>query len=96
MCDAPSPREYLDASNDAASIQEIVNAMREGRDLTSGVICRTLKNGRPASILAIKHMRSYKYPDVIKFSLVLHVDMTLPDADVRLKVVNAIVKAIPL
>lgn len=69
MCDTPSPREYIDASTDANTISTLLAAMKEGKDIVTGVICRTLRSGKPASILSVKHMRSYKNPGQIKYRL---------------------------
>lgn len=67
MCDAPSPREYIDKETDEESIQAFLRAMKEGLDIKCGVICRTLKSGRPVSILSVKHLRSYRNPDTLKY-----------------------------
>jgi hypothetical protein len=67
MCDAPSPKEYIDLSTDQETIHSFLTAMREGQDIVSGVICRTLKNGKPASILSLKHLHSYRHPEIVKY-----------------------------
>lgn len=96
MCDAPSPREYIDPGhNDPAAVQAFLQAMKEGQDVMTALICRTMKNGRPPALLAVKHMHSYKHPELIKYSLVVYHDMSQPDAERKLKVVQALLKSLP-
>lgn len=96
MCDAPSPREYIDPGhNDPAAVQAFLQAMKEGQDVMTALICRTMKNGRPPALLAVKHMHSYKHPEMIKYSLVVYHDMSQPDGERKLKVVQALLKSMP-
>lgn len=67
MCDSPSPKEYLDLATDSQTINNIVMSMKEGVDTTSGVTCRTMRNGKLSAFLCIKHLYSYKNSDKLKY-----------------------------
>ena len=58
MCDAPSPREYVDiALTSAEAIREVVEAVNIGRDAMVGVVCRTIKREHPPSLLCVKGLK---------------------------------------
>ena len=61
MCDAPSPKEYVDISSTSAeAVKEVVDAVTLGKDAMLGVVCRTIKGTRPPSLLCIKGIRDNK------------------------------------
>jgi len=96
MCDAPSPREYIDNTTDSNTISNILMSMKEGVDTTSGVVCRTLKSGKVPSLLYIKHLYSWKDPTKLKYSVVVVIDRTKSNADMMLKVAKAIIQSFPV
>ena len=68
MCDAPTPREYIDSFTGESGINTIVTAMKQGVDLTTIVTCRMLGNRKPRTKMHIIHLHSYKNPEQIKFT----------------------------
>ncbi len=70
MCDAPTPKEYLDLSSTPEPVvRDVLEAMKTGRNGLFHVFCRTLRNDyRPEMMLAMKHLKSSKNPEEFKFT----------------------------
>lgn len=61
MCDAPSPKEYIDAqSTNSDAIEQVTSAVNHGLEAMIGVVCRTIKGAKPPALLCIKPIKSKK------------------------------------
>jgi len=97
MCDAPSPKEYIDgAGTDALIVGQVEQCMKSGTDCCVSAVVRTLKQGKRACQIRVRHIRSHKQPEQIKFSLVLVTDATGDDAQRRLHAADCLMQCIPI
>eukprot|EP00600_Ochromonadales_sp_CCMP1393_P006370 CAMPEP_0174967318 /NCGR_PEP_ID=MMETSP0004_2-20121128/7520_1 /TAXON_ID=420556 /ORGANISM="Ochromonas sp., Strain CCMP1393" /LENGTH=1434 /DNA_ID=CAMNT_0016216443 /DNA_START=463 /DNA_END=4767 /DNA_ORIENTATION=+ len=96
MCDAPTPREYIDASTPAEIATSVTESMKSGKDLMNlPVTIRTVRDGKKEAEIFIKHIYSYKVPDQIKFTMVMVVDLNGSHAKHQKKITECIVQSIP-
>lgn len=67
MCDAPSPKEYLDISTDAETTKALDTCIKTGKNQAFSIYCRQLKASRVPSVMSINHMQSVKHEGKILY-----------------------------
>jgi hypothetical protein len=76
LCDAPTPREYIDVQMTKVEIiNEIVAAVKSGQDAMCGVVCRTLKGLKPTSLICVKGLmmkEKFETRHAFRYHIIFH------------------------
>jgi hypothetical protein len=62
LCDAPSPKEYIDPchenSDENKAAQNVFACFKLGRECLENVVCRNIGSKKPKSIVCVKPLRA--------------------------------------